>query len=597
MTTARPVQPAKAWDPHRPRPALRPEVRGRSHAISSGHYLASQAGMRILDSGGNAIDAGVAAGICLGILLSDFVSFAGVAPIMVYDAATEQVSTIAGVGSWPARANLDRFREQWGGDMPEGIARTVIPAAPDAWITALRRWGTCSFGEVAAAAIDLAAEGFPMYELMAMRIERAAATLGRWPSSAAVFLPGGRPPRLGERFRQVEAARTLDRMADAERQASLRGRDAGLEAARDEFYRGQTAERIAAYMQSEGGLLGYGDLASYQVRVEQPCSVAYRGWQVYGCGPWSQGPALPEALSILAGFDLSRSGHNSPRYLHTLIEALKLAFADREAYFGDPIFVDVPLDVLLSDGYAIEQRKRIDPRQASAGLPTAGDTGRPAGGQAPLLATAAATGGADDTTYVCAVDRWGNVFSATPSDGFGAPVVPGVGMVVSPRGSQSWLDPAHPSVLGPGRRPRLTPNPALALRHGRPGLTGVAPLLDVLPFGTPGGDVQVQAMLQVFLNIAEFGMTPQQAIEAPRLATFSAPDSFWPHGMSPGVVKAESRIPARTLRSLERLGHTIDRWPDWTWQAGGVCAIHGDRRAALLTAGADPRRESYALGW
>jgi gamma-glutamyltranspeptidase/glutathione hydrolase len=573
----------ESHEQHQPRPALRPELRARHHAISSGHYLASQAGMRILDAGGNAVDAGVAAGICLGILISDFVSFPGVAPILYRDGATGAVHSVAGVGHWPAAATLDQYLAKYGGDMPGGIPRTVVPAAPDAWITALRRWGTRSFGEVAAAAIELAAEGFPMYEIMASRIAGAAKQLARWPSSAALFLPDGRPPRPGERFRQVEAARTLERMAAAEARAAHNGRDAGLQAARDEFYRGETAERIARFMAEQDGLLTYEDLASYAVQTPPPVQAEFHGWTVYACGPWCQGPALPEALTILTGFDLRALGHNSPRYLHLILEALKLAFADREAYVGDPVFVDVPLDVLLSAEYGERQRARIDPRRATAALPEPGDIGRPVG---PLRAPVAVAAGASDTSYVCAVDRWGNAFSATPSDGFGGPVVPGVGMVISTRGSQSWLQPDHPSVLAPGKRPRLTPNPAIAVRDGL-----------VMPFGTPGGDVQVQAMLQAFLNMAEFGMNPQQAVEAPRAVTYSAPNSFWPHAALPGAVRAESRIGARTLRALTARGHRAEPWPDWSWLAGAVCAIVADRDAGVLTAAADPRRESYALGW
>ncbi|MGI8972021.1 MAG: gamma-glutamyltransferase family protein [Dehalococcoidia bacterium] len=584
MTTLEPVS-LNSLDAHRPRVALRPELRARTHAISSGHYLATQAGMRILDSGGNAIDAGVAAGICLGILLSDFVSFAGVAPILVYDAKAGQMQSIAGVGHWPATATLERFQARYGDDMPEGIARTVVPAAPDAWITALRRWGSCSFGEVAAAAIELAAEGFPMYELMAMRIARAAKELEQWPSAAALFLPNGRPPLPGERFRQVEAAATLERMAAAETRASVSGRDAGLQAARDEFYRGETAERIARFMRQENGFLRYEDLASYNVQTAAPISAGYHGWTVYSCGAWSQGPALPEALNIVAGFDLRAAGHNSPDYLHLLLESIKLAFADREAYLGDPDFVDVPLEMLLSQSYADQQRQRIDHHRASSSLPEPGLESASQSNPLVSLGTRNSELGSD-TSYVGVIDRWGNVFSATPSDGFGTPVVPGVGMCVSPRGSQSWLDPRHPSVLAPGKRPRLTPNPAIAMKNGM-----------AMPFGTPGGDVQIQAMLQVFLNIVEFGMTPQQAVEAPRVASYSASNSFWPHDQHPGLVRAESRIDARTLQVLAERGHRMESWPEWSWLAGAVCTIVGDRAVGLLSAAADPRRESYALGW
>lgn len=568
---------------HRPRQALRPELRARQHAISAGHYLAAQAGMRILDSGGNAVDAGVAAGMCLGFLIPDFVGFAGVAPIMYYEAATGQVHTVAGVGHWPKAATLELFRSRYG-EIPSGIPRTVVPAGPDAWVTALRRWGTRSFGDVASAAIDLCAEGFPVYETLTMRITSAADQGKQWPTWAAVFLPGGRPPRPGEVFRQSEAAGALQRMASAERRASVNGRDAGLQAARDEFYKGETAEAIAAFYRAEGGLLTYDDLAGYQVQVAPPVSTTYNGWTVYACGPWSQGPGLPEVLNILSGYDLRTMGHNSAEYLHILIEALKLTFADREAYIGDPAFVDVPLDTLLSMEYAAAQRRRIDLNRATPSLPAPGDVGRAVAAAA--VGQSASDSAAVDTTHLCVVDHWGNTFSATPSDGFNAPVVPGVGMVMSTRGSQSWLEPDHPSVLAQGKRPRLTPNPAIAVRDDT-----------VLPFGTPGGDVQIQAMVQTFLNITEFGMLPQQAIEAPRLSTYSAPNSFWPHGALPGVVRAESRISAETLQSLADRGHIMEPWPDWTWLSGGMTAIHFNRLTGVKTAGADPRRETYAVGW
>ncbi len=577
----------ESFNHHRPRRSLRPEIRARKHAISTGHYLASQAGMRILDSGGNAVDAGVCAGICLGFLLSDFVSFAGVAPILYYEAATGQVHSIAGVGHWPKVATLAQYLARYKGDIPSGIPRTVIPAAPDAWITALRKWGIRSFGEVAGAAIELCAEGFPMYELMAMRTASAVKECHGWPSWAEVFMPGGRPPRVGELFRQADAARTLERMAAAEARASGAGRDAGLQAARDEFYKGETAERIARFMKAEGGLLTYDDLASYQVKTAPAVSTQYKDWTVYGCGPWSQGPALPETLNILSGYDLPALGHNSPEYLHLVLEALKLAFEDRERYIGDPDFVDVPLDMLLSAQYAGKQRQGID--RGRARQPERVSATRRAGGRDPVGSGRVSTG---DTTYIAVVDGSGNAFSATPSDGFNAPVVPGVGIVLSTRGSQSWLDPIHPSVLAPGKRPRLTPNPAIAVRDGR----GAGPSA-VLPFGTPGGDVQVQAMVQTFLNIVEFGMSPQQAVEQPRVTTHNAPDSFWPHGALPNVVRGESRLPADTLRALAEKGHQVEPWPEWTWLAGGMSAILADRETGVMTAAADPRREAYALGW
>lgn len=571
-------------DPARPRGSHRPEFRATHHAVAAGHYLATMAGLRQLEAGGNAIDAGVAAGLCIGVLQSDFVSVAGVAPIILYLADRDLVTTFAGVGTWPQAATREEVLRRGGGTLPEGALRTVVPAAPDAWITALRRYGTRRFADVAADAIELAADGFPMYEVMASRIAANDRTLSRWPTTAALFLPEGRPPHPGERFRQPALATMLERMVAAEARASAAGRDAGLLAARDEFYRGAIAEEIAGFIEAEGGLLSYDDLAGFQVEEAPPLSVDFRGARVYGCGPWCQGPALLEALQILSDVDLAALGHNTPKYLHVLLEALKLAFADREAYIGDPAFIDVPIDVLLSTAYAAQQRARIDPRRATAGLPEPGDTGRPL---ARSLATAGVGDGGSDTSYLCVVDQWGNVCSATPSDGFNGPIPPSIGCTISPRGSQSWLEEDHPSVIAPGKRPRLTPNPAIALRPD-----GWA-----MPFGTPGGDVQTQAMLQVLLNIVEFGMTPQTAVEAPRVATYSQPNSFFPHESQPGVVKAEARLGGRTLAGLESRGHTVQRWTDWTWAAGAVCAIVREPDGRLLTAGADPRREAYAAGW
>jgi gamma-glutamyltranspeptidase / glutathione hydrolase len=574
----------RTLDPARPRGSHRPEFRAGRHAIAAGHYLATMAGLRQLEAGGNAIDAGVAAGLCLGVLQSDFVSVAGVAPIICYLAERDLVTTFAGVGGWPAAATRDEVLRRGGGTLPEGALRTVVPAAPDAWVTALRRYGTRRFADVAADAIELAAEGFPMYEVMASRIASNERMLARWPTTAGLFLPDGCPPYPGERFRQPALARTLERMVAAEGRASAAGRDTGLQATRDEFYRGSIAEEIAGFIAAEGGLLAYDDLAGFAVEETAPIAVDYRGTRVYGCGPWCQGPALLEALQILAGFDLRGLRHNSPAYLHLLLEALKLAFADREAYIGDPAFVDVPIERLLSDEYAAEQRRRIDARRAAAALPEPGDAGRPR--ERPLVAAGSGDGGSD-TSYLCVVDRWGNVFSATPSDGFNGPVPPSIGCMISPRGSQSWLEAEHPSAIAPGKRPRLTPNPAIALRPD-----GWA-----MPFGTPGGDVQPQAMLQVLLNILEFGMTPQAAVEAPRVATYSQPNSFFPHESQPGVVRAEARLGGRTLAGLQSRGHTVQRWTDWTWAAGAVCAIVREAGGRLLTAGADPRREAYAAGW
>ncbi len=571
---------------------LRPAVAGTRHMAVAGHYLAAHAAFDVLEAGGNAIDAGCAGGIALGVLQSELVNVAGVAPIIMYLAKSCEVVTISGLGTWPGATDPDLFRRRHASRVPEGILRTVVPAAPDAWITALERYGTMSFAEVAAAAIRFASEGFVMYPLMSDLIRANEEKYRRWSSNAEIYLPGGKPPAVGDLFVQSDLGRTLQYMADEETAAAGRGREAGLQAARDAFYRGDIAATIVKFHEKNGGWMRAGDLADFRVGIEPPVSVDYDGTRLYACGPWCQGPALLQALRLLDGFDLGAMGHNSPAYVHTLIEAIKLAFADRHHYYGDPRFVNVPMEGLLSDDYTRRRRELIRPQEAWPDMPPGGDPSamsavgpRHAGVHVPVDA---ARMPALDTSYVCVTDRHGNVFSATPSDtSSDTPVVPGTGLCPSSRGSQSWVDPDHASSVAPGKRPRLTPNPALAVREGD----------FIMPFGTPGGDVQVQAMLQCFLNVVRWGMNPQQAIEAPRFATYSFPDSFEPHGSQPAKVKLESRIDEATASTLESYGHDVDWWPDWTWRAGAVCMIGKDLETGIHTGGADARRPAYAVGW
>ncbi|RAI58236.1 gamma-glutamyltransferase family protein [Roseicella frigidaeris] len=567
--------------------ATRPTLYGTRHAVSAGHYLAAAAGFAVLEAGGNAIDAGCATGIALGVLLPDLVNVAGVAPILIRK-GNGTVETIAGLGHWPRALPPDLFQRAHAGRIPEGVLRTVVPAAPDAWITALERHGTMGFGEVAAAAIRFARDGFAVHPLLAETIRDHAADYARWPGNAAIFLPGGRPPQVGEKFLQADLARTLQYMADEEKAAARHGRAAGLAAAHAAFYRGDIAREICAFMAREGGYLGREDLAAFRSRLEPAVRRTWRGHEVITCGPWCQGPALLEALLLLERGGIGALAHNSPDYLHLFTECIKLAMADREYHFGDPAFVDVPLDHLLSEAHVAARLVDLDPRQAMIGMP----------GQQPgsALAAGAAPGWAvpgraippveADTSYCAVVDRWGNAFSATPSDGsWNAPVVPGLGLIPSSRGSQSRPDPAHPAGVAPGKRPRLTPNPALLVTAAG----------GVMPFGTPGGDVQIQAMLQVLLNIMQFGMEVQEAIEAPRVASYSFPSSFAPFEAFPGRLAVEGAIPPATRAALAARGHAIHDWPERSWLAGAVEVVKTDPATGLLAAGADPRRPAYAV--
>jgi gamma-glutamyltranspeptidase/glutathione hydrolase len=554
----------------------------------AGHYGAAHAAFAILEGGGNAVDAGVAAGLALGVLQSDLVNIAGVAPIMIRRAKERDVLTISGLGTWPRAVAPDLFQKHHAGRIPEGVLRTVVPAAPDAWLTALENYGTMSFGDCAAAAIRFAKQGFPMYRLMSDTIAMHAADYRRWPSSAAIYLPNGAPPLEGTIFVQSDLGRTLQYMADQERAASRNGRAAGLQAARDAFYRGDIARAILAYHHTHGGLMTAEDLAEFRVAIEPPVTTRFAGIDVYACGPWCQGPVLAQMLGVLAGIDLKAMGHNTLDYVHTVTEAIKLAFADRERYYGDPRFVNVPVETLLSEVYARGRRAMIRPDRAWPEMPPSGEITGFDRGPDPRPTPHRAAAGARDTSYVCVVDRSGNVFSATPSDtSFDAPVIPGTGLCPSSRGSQSWANPAHPSSVAPGKRPRLTPSPALAmLPDGSP-----------MPFGTPGGDVQAQAMLQVFLNIIVFDMNPQEAVEAARFASYSFPDSFEPHSYSPALLHVESRVPQIVRDGLAARGHKIADWPAFVWRAGAVCVLRADHTSGVISAGADPRRPCYAVGW
>jgi gamma-glutamyltranspeptidase / glutathione hydrolase len=565
-------------------------IMGTRHVISAGHYLAAHAGFQILEAGGNAVDAGVAAGIAIGVLQTDKVNFGGVAPQIIYTARNRKVHCIDGLGVWPKAATPDYFMKKHGGKIPPGLERCVVPAAPDAWITALANFGTMSFGEVASAAIRFARDGFPMYPLMSQFIHDNRALYARWPSSKKVFLPKGRAPQPGELFVQADLARTLQYLADEEKKVARRkGRKAGLKAARDAFYRGDVAAQVTNHIRKQGGLMRYEDFAGFSVNFEPTVKARFEGIELHACGPWSQGPVLPMALNILKGYDLRALGHNSPEYIHVVCEALKLAFSDRHNHFGDPKFVKVPINGLMSEKYAAWRRSMIGDR-AWAEMPPAGDPGtlsqianrwmpEPQPDEAP---------GPGDTSYLCVIDKHGNAFSCTPSDGSDkTPIIPGVGIVCSGRGTQSWADPTHPCSVGPGKRPRLTPSPALAFRNGKA----------YMPFGTPGGDVQPQAMLQVFLNINVFGMAPQDAVEAPRFSTYSYPGSFEPHPYYPGRLYMESRIDRAVGDALASRGHKIGWWGDMTWLAGAVCTIVNDHKRGVLHGGADPRRPAYVLGW
>jgi gamma-glutamyltranspeptidase/glutathione hydrolase len=561
-----------------PPESLRPTVYGERYVISAGHPLVAQVALDVFEAGGTAVDAGVAAGLASAVVQPDMCNLGGVAPIAVRTPGDEVVHTVAGVGWWGEHATLETFRARYGDEMPLGAGVGVVPAAVSAYIRALRRFGTWTFAACAAPAIALARDGFVLDGRLAESFEIMGRGFGRWEASAAVYWRDGRPPQPGDRLIQDALGRTLERLCEAERGA--RGRDAGLDAAHDAFYRGEIAATIAEFSRMHGGWLTEKDLAGFEAEIAPGISTRFRDWEVWTPTTWCQGAALLQALAILDGEPIEQLEHNGAEYVHLIAEAIKLAFVDRERYYGDPRFVDVPLDWLLSAEHAGQLRGEIDPSSAGPGVGAARSAGS----------------GRLDTTYLCTMDADGNAFSAMPSDTLdGSPIIPELGLMISPRGVQSRLDASHPACLAPGKRPRLTPSPAIALRDFVPGASD----REVMAFGCPGGDVILQAMLQGFLNVTVFGMTPQQAVEAPRFAAFAWPDSFYPHGEVPARVSLEARLSKSVGNELRERGHDVVVWPDFEFDAGGVAiamdaAVPGSHR--FLAAGADPRRTGYALG-
>ena len=432
-------------------PSYRPPASGVTHVVSSGHQLAAQAGFRILEEGGNAIDAGVASGIAINTVLPQYTSFGGVAPIILHHAAKNETVTISGLGGWPKAASIELFRQRYGGDMPNGIMRTVVPSAVDAWLTALRLYGTMSFEQIVTPSLEIAEKGYPipytLHEALAGTLDYLSADMDAmdgWTGTSGLFFPNGKALNTGDVLIQQDLANTFQRMIDVERHANHLGREGAIQAARDLFYTGDIAEDMVRFCQEQGGLLTMEDLASFKVQVEAPAAGSYKGIDVLTCGPWCQGPVVIQALQMLEAVDLASMEYNGADYTHHVVEALKLAYSDRHAYYGDPDFVDVPMAGLMSKEYAGVRSQAIDPRSAFPGMPEPGDPRRmrtyrdvP---QGELVATG--DGGDGDTSYTCVIDRWGNAFSATPSDTLPtSPIVPG-----------PWLHPVLPWLPVVARR-------------------------------------------------------------------------------------------------------------------------------------------------
>lgn len=490
----------------------RPTIMGTHGMVAAEHYLSALIGVQILKQGGNAVDAAVAAAFAEGVLNPHMHTLGGESPMLIYSADTGRVSAINGNTAAAQRATPEWFAAQGLGLIPgDGLLAAGVPAAFGALVTALERFGTMTLAQVATPAMELARDGFPMHPGLRGPSDYLFFSIwhlqdkfrDRWPTSAQLYLPEGVLPEVGDVFRNPNLAQTFARLLEAERAGTSGSRTAGLQAALDLFYRGDIAQEIADFAQREGGLLEAGDFAAFETRVEEPVTVNYRGYDVYKCGPWSQGPVFLQQLRLLEGFQLRELGHNSTEYIHLVTEASKLAFADREAYYGDPTFIHVPLAELLSPAYTELRRQLIDSEQASVVL----RPGDPIGGNA-LLERADNLVGREwqrGTVHVDVVDAQRNMVSATPSGGWIAdsPVVDGIGFPLGTRIQMFYLDADHPNCIAPGKRPRTTLTPSMVLRDGKP----------FMAFGTMGLDQQDQWTLQFFLNVVEFDMPVQAAIE------------------------------------------------------------------------------------
>jgi gamma-glutamyltranspeptidase/glutathione hydrolase len=565
-------------------------ARGVDHAAASMHPLATQTAERMLAAGGNAFDAIVAGQAVLGLAQPWLNGVGSDATLLIYDAKAKKVFSLNAEGTAPKLATIDWYKTHNGGKIPvdDSLLSATVPGVVDAWYILLSRWGTRTFADVLAPAIELAERGVPMGRTL------NSAALKKYPTSARLFAPpDGRQWQDGQIWKNPDLARTLRKLVEAEKQASSQGREAGLKAARDRFYKGDIAQEMARFCEANGGLFRYEDFANYTAKVEDPISIDYRGYTVYKNPSASQGPAELFALNILEGFDLKKMGLNSADYIHTSAEAMKLAMADREAYLGDMDFIRIPYRGLLSKEYAAARRKLIDPARASAEFrpgdvtPFAGPDYQPVkrprdvdlSGQADHVG---------DTSYIAAVDRDRNLISFTPSlhSSFGSKVVIGnLGFIFNCRGDYFSLVPGHANALEPGKRPRSTLQGTLVMKDGKP----------LLVTGSPGGDDQCMRTMQTLLAMVEFGMNMQQAIEVPRWTTRSFPASPFPHTMYPADLSVEGRIGAGVRADLAKRGHKVT--VSGAWSLNDSAGIVVEAETGTVSAGADPRTTALALAW
>lgn len=574
-------------------PTMRPEIVGQHGIVAGGRHYSVHAGTRILEQGGNAVDAGVATVFAASVVEISHFGFGGEVPTMIYDAKTRQVHVINGQGPAPKAATPATFKAKGKVDA-NGPLGATLPAVMDAMAIALENFGTMRLEQVMAPAIELA-DGFPMYAFLRdfLVSNKASTTAYKW---GHLYYPNDRVPDVGEIFRSPNLARTMRTIVAAEHAAFEKSHDrrAAIRAGRDAFYTGDIARRIADADRAEGGLFTYDDLATFHGSIEKPATTTFHGYEIDKAGPWNQGPVLLETLNILEGTDLKAMGPNSADYIHTVHEAIKLGYEDRNAYLGDPAFASVPLKGLLSKPYAAQRRVLIGARASlehRQGNPYAfdPDVKPPSVRYTPHSQGVRGANTSGDTTCVDVVDKDGNLFSATPSSGWllgGAFIAGDTGVPLSNRMQVFDLDPASPNVLVGGKRPRTTLTPTIVLKDGKP----------FLAISTPGGDSQDQQILNVLLNIMVFDMDIQAAIEAPRINSDHPHSSFDSHESVLGQLEIESRVPAKVLADLRARGHVLRVVGPYSMSTG-VVAVGVNPNTGTLRGGADPRRERYAFGW
>jgi gamma-glutamyltranspeptidase/glutathione hydrolase len=599
--------------------ALRPAVMGPSGGVSTGHPLTTAAAFATLLEGGNAFDAGVTSLLVGGVLEQDLYSLGGEALVLVYPRNEGKVTAVVGQGWAPRAVDVNWYLSRKKDLNGAGLDPAVTPGALHAALTVLEKWGTLSFEQVAARAIEYAEEGFPLRPSTARAIRNQLKFFAAWPDNQKYWLkPDGSEYLAGETIKLPTLARTLRRMVEAERAAKSKGRQAGIVAARDRFYKGDIAREMVAFLQKHGAPFELADFAEFFAKVEAPAHTTYRGYTIYKHGFGSQGPMLLQTLNILEQFDLRAMGYASADYLHTVIEAMKLAYADRDSYYADPAFVAVPAQGLLSKDYARERAALIDRSRASrafiAGDPTRHDpqvkqwtywkadikdaTSPAAPGIEPSIEDQRASLGQDsagvmkDTTHMAIVDKDGNVFDVTPSGGWinGAVILGDTGIGMSVRGEQFYLDTTRANQIRPRARPRYTLTPSLVFKGDVP----------VMALGTPGGDNQDQTILQAFLSIVEFWddwyPNLHAALERPRVQTLHFYGSFWPHEAGFNRLNVEATIPDEVYQELQSRGHDVRRLRPFG-MSGCATAVMIDPATGNRLAAADPRRDCYAIAY